>query len=72
MIKINDTGYEWQEGLTVSSLLKVLKEDNRFSYLVQPAITVIINHKIIPRVEYDQTPIIDGDQVKLRFIISGG
>lgn len=72
MIRINDMGYEWQEGLTVSSLLNILKKDNRFSYLVQPAVTVAINDKIIPRAEFDRTAVNDGDHVKLRFIISGG
>ena len=72
MIKVNDSDYPWEKGLTIDGLLNTLKDDERFSYLIKPAATVLINDIVIHREEYGTCLIDKGDSIKLVFIIAGG
>jgi sulfur carrier protein len=66
MIRVNDKfDVEWQEGMTVNSILEVLK----FTF---PMIVVSVNGKVVPRSEYGTTGIEDNDEVKVIHLIAGG
>jgi len=66
MIRVNDKfDVEWQEGMTVSSLLKILK----FTF---PMIIVSVNGEVVPRSEYGTTAIQDNAEIKVIHLIAGG
>jgi sulfur carrier protein len=66
MIRVNDKfDVEWQERMTVDSLLKVLK----FTF---PMIVVSVNGKVVPRAKYETTRIEDNDEVKVIHLVAGG
>jgi thiamine biosynthesis protein ThiS len=66
MIRVNDKfDVEWQEGMTVDSLLEILN----FTF---PMIVVSVNGKVVPRNEYETTRIEDNDEVKVIHLIAGG
>ena len=67
MIIVNDGKYEieWQEGMTVNSLLKICK----FTF---PMIVVSVNGEVVPKSEYGTTRIEDNDEVKVIHLIAGG
>ncbi len=66
MIRVNNKfDVEWQEGMTVNSLLEILK----FTF---PMIVVSVNGKIVPRSEYGTTAIEDNDQVRVIHLVAGG
>lgn len=66
MIRVNDKfDIEWQEGINVNSLLKILN----FTF---PMIVVSVNGKVVPRSEYRTTRIEDNDEVKVIHLIAGG
>jgi thiamine biosynthesis protein ThiS len=66
MIRVNNKfDVEWQEGMTVNSLLEILK----FTF---PMIVVSVNGKVIPRSEYGTTAIEDNDQVRAIHLVAGG
>ncbi len=67
MIRVNDKfDVEWQEGMTVNSILKAL----RFTF---PMIIVSVNGKVVPRSEYGGTTTIeDNDEVKVIHLVAGG
>ena len=65
MILINNRKHEWHQGLTVQSLLKEM----RYTY---PDIIVKINGKFIPKKDYAETEISDGDEVLALHMFGGG
>jgi sulfur carrier protein len=66
MIRVNDKfDIEWQEGITVNSILEVLK----FTF---PMIIVSVNGKVIPKSKYEMATIEDNDEVKVIHLIAGG
>lgn len=66
MIRVNDKfDVEWQEGMTVNSILEVLK----FTF---PTIIVSVNGKVVSKSEYGATRIEDNDEVKVIHLIAGG
>ncbi len=66
MIRVNDKfDVEWQEGMTVDSILKICN----FTF---PMIVVSVNGKIVPRSEYGTTRVEDNDEVKVMHLIAGG
>ena len=66
MIRVNDKfDVEWREGMTVNSILEVLK----FTF---PMIVVSMNGKIVPRSEYGTTAIEDNDRVRVIHLVAGG
>ena len=66
MIRINNRDeIEWEEGLTVSALLKRM----RYTF---PHIIVTIDGEVVPREEYDTRTIPDGANVRVIHLIAGG
>lgn len=65
MIRVNGRDFNWDEGLTVSELLK------RKTYTYHK-IVVKINDVVIPNEEFDTTVIHDGDDVKAIHLLAGG
>ena len=66
MIRVNNKfDVEWREGMTVNSILEVLK----FTF---PMIIVSVNGRVVPRSEYGTKAIEDNDEVKVIHLIAGG
>lgn len=66
MIRVNDKfDVEWQEGMTVNSLLTILK----FTF---PMIIVSVNGRVVPKSEYGPTRVEDNDEVEVIHLIAGG
>ena len=65
MLKVNGQDHTWHQGLNVSLLLK---EKN----YIFPMIIVKVNDRFIPKAEYDDTVINDGDDIQAIHLISGG
>lgn len=65
MIRVGDREVQWQEGMTVSSLLSVLGET--FSYAV-----VRIDDNVVSRPNFDHTLVPDNCQVYLIPLVAGG
>ncbi len=65
MITVNGDAVEWEEGMTVSSLL----EKCRYTF---PLIIVKINGILVPRRDFERHPVFDGDDVDAIHLMSGG
>lgn len=65
MIKINGEDFPWEEGLTVSLLLKQ-------KHYTHPAIVVTINGVSVPEDDFAVTPIRDGDVIQAIHLVAGG
>lgn len=65
MIKVNGREMEWEEGMTVDTLLKKCK----FTF---PLIIVKVNDALVPREDYSSYVIRDNDEVKVIHLTSGG
>jgi len=66
MIRVNDKfDVEWQEGMTVNSILRICN----FTF---PMIVVSVNGKVVPKNEYGTREVEDGDEVKVMHLIAGG
>lgn len=65
MIKVNGRDREWEVNLTVELLLE------RCKYTF-PLIMVKVNGKYIPKEKYQNTLIVDNDDVQLIHSIAGG
>ncbi len=65
MIKVNGRDSEWEENLTVKLLLKKCK----YTF---PLIMVKVNSSYIPKEKYEDTLIMDGDDVQVIHSIAGG
>jgi sulfur carrier protein len=65
MIHVNSKEFQWEEGLTVTELLK------RKTYTYHK-IVVKINDVVIPNDQFDITVIHDGDDVKAIHLLAGG
>jgi sulfur carrier protein len=65
MIKLNNRDFEWEEGLTVQSLL------NKKNY-TYPKLIIKINNVLVSSEEYASTTIRDGDDVKVIHLLAGG
>ena len=64
-IKVNTKPVDWVEGETVTQLL------DRMTYTF-PLVVVKIDGKVIPKPEYQNTLILDGSEVEVIHLISGG
>ncbi|MCG8483720.1 MAG: sulfur carrier protein ThiS [Clostridia bacterium] len=64
MIKVNNRTVEWKKELTVEAMLKEEAYKN--------TLAVIVNGKIIPKNQYSETWINDGDHISLIQTITGG
>jgi len=65
MIRLNNRDFEWQNEMTVKSLMELKK----FTF---PKIIVTINDVLIEDTKYAETPIMDGDDVKIIHLLAGG
>lgn len=65
MIHVNGKEFQWEEGMTVTELLR------RKTYTYHK-IVVKINNVVIPNEEFDTTVIHDGDDVKAIHLLAGG
>jgi len=65
MIHVNGREFPWEEGLTVTELLK------RKTYTYHK-IVVKINNVVIPNEQFDITVIHDRDDVKAIHLLAGG
>lgn len=65
MIKVNKEDMEYQEGMTIEDVLREKKYTFRM-------ITVIVNGRVIPKDQYATYRIMDGDNVDVVHIMSGG
>ena len=65
MIKVNNRDFEWQAGMTIKSLMELKK----YTF---PKIMVQINNVLIDETKYAETPIKDGDDVKIIHLLAGG
>ena len=72
MIKVNNREFEWQQGLTVESLLNKIKATGDFDFILTSTITVIINKRIIQQEIYGTRLILDGEDIRLYPYIVGG
>ena len=65
MITVNKKKLEYEEQMTVSSLLKKLE-------YVFPLLIVKINNRLIDRSKYDKTQVCDNDNISIIHLMSGG
>ena len=72
MIRINNREFEWEQGLTIESLLTNLKATGKYDFILSSNITVIINKYVIQPEEYQNRSIYDGDEIRLYPHIVGG
>jgi sulfur carrier protein len=65
MVTVNGKEIEWEEGMTVASLL----EKCRYTF---PLIIVKVNDELVPRRLFQEHSIRDGDLVEAIHLMSGG
>ena len=63
MITVDDTPMEWEEDMTVASLVKALGES---------VAVVRLNGKLISSPKFQATPIPDGSEIRLLPLVAGG
>lgn len=68
MIKVNDAEMEWKEGMTVKSLLETM-EYTEYHF---PVLVVSLNGNHVSQDAFDETPIADGDEIKVFLPLAGG
>ncbi len=72
MIKVNGKPVSYEGSLTIASLLKLLENDNRFSYILNFKGTIICNGKLIFENMYESTLVQENDEIKIIPLIVGG
>lgn len=66
MVRVNNRDeIEWEEGMTVSTLLERMRYT--FAHII-----VTINGEVVPRSEYPTRPVPDGSDVRVVHLIAGG
>lgn len=65
VIQFNDEPLHCAEGVTVRTLLEQLGQN-------QPGTALALNQQILPREQWDQHFVQDGDQILLFQVIAGG
>ena len=65
MIEVDDIPMEWEEGMTLASLLSKV-EDSGFVSVVR------LNGKLVSSPKFDQTPVPDHAVVRLLPLVAGG
>ena len=63
MITVDDTPMEWEEEMTLSSLIEALGED---------VAVVRLNGKLVSSPNFKATKIPDGSQIRLLPLVAGG
>lgn len=72
MIIVNNREYEWYQGMTVASLLDILKTIERFEYIISNSTVVIINDQRIALENYHNHLICDDDCILMYPVVLGG
>lgn len=65
MIRVNNRNIDFRQGMTIQSLI----EDLKYSF---PTLIVRVNDIFIPKEQYKDTLIKDGDDIKIIHPIAGG
>ncbi|MHC5037826.1 MAG: sulfur carrier protein ThiS [Planctomycetota bacterium] len=65
MIRVNDKPVEWEEGMTVDSLLRKMN-------FTHPLLVVSVNGSHVPKPRYGSTPIPDDAEVRVLHLSQGG
>jgi len=65
MIHVNDDPVEWQQGMTVTTVLDVCK----YRY---PCLIVKVNGELVKRKQYDTFAVPDEAEVKVIHMMTGG
>jgi len=65
MIHVDDAPMEWQEGMTVASLLETLDNTGFVS-------VIRLNGRLISSPKFDRTPIPDNAVIRLLPLVAGG
>lgn len=72
MVTVNNRKIRFQNGITVNLLLKLLKDDDKFKYLINGTTTVIINNCVVPVSDYDIRSIKNEDIIFVYPALAGG
>jgi len=64
-IQFNDEPMQCVEGITVATLLSQLRQ-------LKPGVALALNQQILPREQWDQQQVREGDQILLFQVIAGG
>jgi thiamine biosynthesis protein ThiS len=64
-IELNGARLEIERGLTIAALLEQRGIERRM-------VAVELNGEIVPRYEFDETPVSDGDRLELLQMVGGG
>lgn len=64
-IQFNDDTIQCAEGLSVAALLAQLEQ-------LKPGVALALNQQILPREQWEQHIVQDGDQILLFQVIAGG
>ena len=65
MVQVNGEPLDWRDGLTVRGVLRARN-------YIFPLLVVTLDGRLIPREDYDRTPVPDGAVVNVVHLISGG
>jgi len=66
MIRVNEQEIEFEKGMTVADALKIVGESTGFMTLV------MIDKKVLSFDQFKSEELVDGTQIKVLTIISGG
>lgn len=72
MYTVNQVKYPWREAFTIKQLLIQQKKNTRLFPHDRILFHIVVNRKIIPKDDYCNHVIRDGDTVLILPIISGG
>jgi thiamine biosynthesis protein ThiS len=64
-ITVNGQSRSIQEGTTMAALLEEMELHPR-------RVAVERNRRLLPRAQYDQTPLADGDEIEIVTLVGGG
>lgn len=64
-ITVNENIIDWEEGMTVAKVLKVMKYSFRM-------LIISIDGKVVPKDKYETTIVPEGANVKVIHLMSGG
>ncbi len=71
MIKVNDILFDWKEGLTLKSVIKMYAECGK-SHITSEACFYLVNKTFVQPSNIDKVDISDGDVIKIMPVVSGG
>lgn len=72
MITVYNKEYHWEEGMTVESLLSMLRDCGSIPDRKNEYTTVMINNQAIGFSEFASHPVNDGDKIEIFPLMAGG